>query len=248
MYAVEARRVDVAGMPAPGAPPSTSRFPPPDGSGTGGGATTSISPASPSTGGRRATSGVASVDAHVLIVVPGRPQRRPNGLGHVVGGARVVAADARGVLARGTTNGGGRIVLTVPVRRSGSIALTANGGGPLIRVALRMRPLIVLSAHDRHAISGTPLRLGPRRVLSVSGTAAPGGVVAGQPVELEYLVGRTWLPLGLPVPVSRNGHWRLTYAVARPGSAVVRMRVVMPSQPGLPFAAGASAAFRVAIR
>jgi hypothetical protein len=170
-----------------------------------------------------------------------------NGLGAPARAARVVLSDGHGVLAVGSTNSAGRILLRLPVRRSGSVALTA-GGGALAHIELRMRPLLLLDPAIRHAIAGRPLTLNSRRVLSVAGTAAPGHIVIGQPVELEYLLGRTWVPLGLPTAVSRSGHWRVTYTVSRPGSATVRMRVLMPSQPGLPFAASVTPAFRVAIR
>ena len=105
-----------------------------------------------------------------------------------------------------------------------------------------------LTAGERHAITGRPLALGAHRVLTVVGTAAPVPVVAGQPVQLEYLLGGTWLPLGAPATIAHTGRWRVRYVVARPGTAVVRMRVLVPSQPGLPFAAGTTPVFTVAIR
>jgi len=171
-----------------------------------------------------------------------------DGLGHPAAGAHVAVADGRGLLATGTTNASGRVVISVPVRRSGTMSLTADGGAPLVTIDLRMRPLMTLSASERHAIAGHPMSLGLHRVLTVIGTAAPVSVAAGQPVQLEYLLGGSWLPLGAPGAVARNGHWRVRYVVARPGSALVRMRVVLPSQPGLPFAAGTTPVFRVSIR
>jgi hypothetical protein len=170
-----------------------------------------------------------------------------DGLGAPAAGARITLGDAVGVLASGTTTSAGHVLIVVPVRRSGAVLLTANGGGALVRIDLLMRPLLALAAGERHAITGRPLTLGAHRVLTVTGTALPGPVVARQPVQLEYLLGHTWLPLGAPGVVARNGHWRVRYVVARPGSAVVRMRVLLPSQPGLPFAAGTSPVFRVAI-
>jgi hypothetical protein len=171
-----------------------------------------------------------------------------DGLGAPAARIRVAVADALGRLVVGTTGRSGRITLEVPVRRSGTELLSADGGTPVAMIALRMRPLVTLDRSERHAMSGRPLTLGPHRTLTVTGHAAPGVVVVGQPVELQYLLGRTWLPLGLPGAVGRGGRWRVSYAVARPGSARVVMRVVLPSQPGLPFAAGASPRFTVAIR
>ncbi len=171
-----------------------------------------------------------------------------DGLGAPAPGARVTIADGVGVLARGTTNSSGHVAISVPVRRSGTITITANGGGALVRIDLRMRPLLALAAGERHAISGRPLTLGAHRTLTITGTASPTPLVAGQPVQLEYLLGGTWLPLGAPGTVTRSGRWRVRYAVARPGSALVRMRVLLPSQPGLSFAAGTSPVFKVSIQ
>ena len=247
-YRVAARAVDVAGNASAWSPPISIDVPM-AGSSPGGAGTTQgphlarirVNGRAPDASGTAALTGTWGSSIVVDATLA-------DGLGVPAGNARVVLVDARGVLARGTTDHAGKIVLRLPVRRSGTVDLTANGGAPLAHIALRMRPLVVLDPSERHAVSGQPLNLGAGRVLTVTGTAAPGGIVTGQPVELEYRVGRTWLPLGLPTAVSRGRHWRLVYAVSRPGTATVRMRVLLPSQPGLPFAAGTTPAFRVAIR
>jgi hypothetical protein len=133
------------------------------------------------------------------------------------------------------------------VRRSGALTLTADRGGALTRITLRMRPLLSLTAAERRAITGRPLPLGPHRVISIGGTASPAPLAAGRPVQLEYLLGHAWLPLGVPATIAHNGSWRLRYAVTRPGHAVIDVRVVLPTQRGLPFAAGISPVIKVAI-
>ncbi len=251
-YTVAARAVDVAGnVSAWGAPIGV--VVPASGSGTSGGAgsrgggavlhlsTVTIDGHAPGAGGAMALTRTWGAHVRVAATVA-------DGLGHPAAGAHVAVADGLGLLARGTSNAAGRVVLAVPVRRSGTMGLSADGGGTLVRIDVRMRPLMALAARERHAIAGRPLSLGAHRILTVIGTAWPAPVVARQPVQLEYLLGRTWLPLGARGAVAGNGHWRVSYAVARPGAAVVRMRVVLPSQPGLAFAAGATPVFRVAIR
>ena len=162
--------------------------------------------------------------------------------------ASVTVADAGRVLARGRTNARGQFALAIPVRRSGTMTLHADDGGALIGISVKMRPLLVLTRAERRAVAGAPLPVGADRSITVTGTAAPTPLVAGQPVQLEYLLGRSWLPLGAPSTVTAGGHWRVRYAVANPGRAEVDMRVVLPTQPGLAFAAGISPVFRVAIR
>jgi hypothetical protein len=250
-YAVAARAIDVAGNASSWSSPISVVVPAsasgaPGGSGSQGG-TAVLHLARITIDGRTPGSDAAialtrTSGAHIQVSAS-----VADGLGAPARGAQITVADATGVLARGTTNAAGRIVIAVPVRRSGTIVLTANGGGALVRINLLMRPLLTLAAGERHAIGGAPLRLGAHRLLTITGTASPISVVAGQPVQLEYLLGRAWLPLGVPGAVGRNGHWRVRYAVARPGSAVVRMRVLLPSQPGLRFAAGTTPVFRVAI-
>jgi hypothetical protein len=168
-------------------------------------------------------------------------------LGAPAAGARVIIADAGGLLAQTTTGGGGQFAVAVPVRRSGTLALTADGGGTLVHIGLRLRPLLRLTAAERRSVTGQPLRLGARRVITISGTAVPTPLVAGRPIQLEYLRGRVWLPLGMPATIARNGGWRVRYAVTNPGHALVDLRVVLPTQPGLPFAAGVSPVVKVAI-
>jgi len=170
-----------------------------------------------------------------------------DGLGSPARHVHVEITDGHGRLASGTTNAMGRIALDIRVSRSGTALLSADGGPALATITLRMRPLVTLDRAERHAQAGRPLTLGSNRTLTITGEAAPRSIVVGQPVELEYRVGHAWLPLGLPGIVSRTGHWRVSYSVARPGSARVEMRVLLPSQPGLPFAPGASTPFAVAI-
>jgi len=251
-YTVAARAVDVAGNVSAWSAPIEVVVPA-SGSGTPGGAgsrgggavlhlsTVTIDGHRPGVGGAPALTRTWGSRLRVAATVA-------DGLGHPTAGAHIAIADGLGLLAHGTSNAAGRVVLAVPVRRSGTMDLTADGGGTLVRIEVRMRPLMALSAGERHAVTGRPLSLGARRVVTVTGTASPVPIVTGQPVQLEYLLGRTWLPLGAPGAVAGNGHWRVSYTVARPGAAVVHMRVVLPSQPGLPFAAGATPVFRVAIR
>jgi len=250
-YAVAARAIDVAGNASAWSAPIEVVVPAsaagaPGGAGTrGGGAVLHLSRITVDGHAPGADATIALTrtwGSHIAIAAT-----LADGLGHAAAGAHVTVADGTGVLARGTTNASGHVLIAVPVRRSGTLMLSANGGGALVEVDLRMRPLLSLSAGERHAIAGHALTLGAHRVLTVTGTAAPRALVAGQPVQLEYLLGGTWLPLGAPGTVARSGTWRVRYVVARPGSAIVRMRVVLPSQPGLSFAAGSTPAFRVAI-
>lgn len=168
-------------------------------------------------------------------------------LGAGAAGARMTVTQAGVTIARARANARGAFTLLAPVRRSGTLLLHADGGGALADVDLHMRPLLVLTGAAAHATGGRALRVASGGTITISGVARPTPLVDTRPVQLEYLLDGTWLPLGLPGTIGRTGRWQVRYTVARPGSAVVDLRVVLPSQPGLPFATGISPVVRVAI-
>jgi hypothetical protein len=167
-------------------------------------------------------------------------------------GATVVARTPTGeTVGQTTTNPAGKFRLKFKGTVTGTYSIAVLGQPEVIgRAYVVVRPRIRL---DRRIVSirrgiGRTVALRPGRIIVVSGRAAPKRLVANRLAQLEYLGNGQWQSLGSPTAIDRRGRWKVRYALARPGRALVQMRVVVRGQRGLGFALGRTPRFSIEVR
>jgi hypothetical protein len=165
------------------------------------------------------------------------------------GGFVVVRGPSGRPVTSSFTDRQGRFRVVFTPRTPGAYTVSAIGTPEVSgQVLVRMRPRLRIVPHRakvvRHQLV---VPLGPRRVLVVRGTLGPTEWAAGRSVQLQYRDGRNWLP-GVNGLVGRVGRFQFRYRFYRPGRYNAVMRVVAPSERGLPYVRSVSRPFIVVLR